>query len=119
MNLDWLASPLGCYSLLTIGLSLSLYLFLTLKREIGSLRTRARQYDNLAATIREMESRAVPQLPRGGMDRAKRSEVLRIHRRGQNASSIATALEIPRNEVELLLKVHQLTAKSCQPSAVS
>jgi hypothetical protein len=38
----------------------------------------------------------------------KRGQVLRMRRRGENPETIAAALAIPRNEVDLLLKVHQL-----------
>ena len=38
---------------------------------------------------------------------SKRSLALRMHRRGETPEQIAATLSIPRNEVELLLKVHK------------
>ena len=45
---------------------------------------------------------------RPGMNLSKRSQVLRMHRRGESPDQIATSLEVPRQEVELLLKVHRI-----------
>jgi hypothetical protein len=36
----------------------------------------------------------------------KRGLALRMHRRGESPDHIAATLNIPRNEVDLLLKVH-------------
>ena len=49
-----------------------------------------------------------PGLPKPGLNLSKRSHALRLHRRGEGAEQIATALELPRQEVELLLKVHRI-----------
>ena len=40
--------------------------------------------------------------------RAVDAEALRLHRRGDAPSEIAISLGIPRQEVDLLLKVHQI-----------
>ena len=45
----------------------------------------------------------------------KRGQVLRMQRRGENPETIAGALGIPRNEVDLLLKVHQMTLERVGP----
>ena len=38
----------------------------------------------------------------------KRAQVLRMHRRGDPPERIATLLEVPRQEVDLLIKVHRI-----------
>jgi hypothetical protein len=42
------------------------------------------------------------------MNLSKRSQVLRMHRRGDPPDQIATSLAVPRQEVELLLKVQRI-----------
>ena len=49
-----------------------------------------------------------PNLPRPGMNLSKRSQVLRLHRKGDSPDRIAAALELPRQEVDLLIKVHRI-----------
>jgi hypothetical protein len=44
----------------------------------------------------------------------KRGQVLRMRRRGENPETIAAALSIPRNEVDLLLKVHQMSIEQVE-----
>jgi hypothetical protein len=50
----------------------------------------------------------VPALPRAGMNLGKRSQVLRMHRNGDAPERIAAALEVPRQEIDLLIKVHRI-----------
>src|SRR5439155_18420303 len=47
-------------------------------------------------------------LPRPGLNLNRRSQALRMHRHGEGAAQIAAALELPRQEVDLLLKVHRI-----------
>jgi hypothetical protein len=42
------------------------------------------------------------------MNVTRRSQALRLHRKGDSAERIAATLEVPRQEIDLLLKVHQL-----------
>jgi len=44
----------------------------------------------------------------------KRGQVLRMSRRGENTETIAGALGVPRNEVDLLLKVHRLALENVE-----
>lgn len=66
----------------------------------------------LAAQIQDAQQQsrvmAVPAMPKPGLNLTKRSQALRMHRRGDAPEQIATALEIPRQEVDLLLKVHKI-----------
>ena len=68
--------------------------------------------DALAAKIEAVRQQppvgTVVVLPRRGLIPAKRTQALRLHRRGEPVERIAAALEIPRAEVELLLKMHRI-----------
>jgi hypothetical protein len=68
--------------------------------------------DDLAAKIQAVQQRpppeAAPVLPRRGLSPARRTQALRLHRRGEPPQQIAAALEIPLTEVDLLLKAHRI-----------
>jgi hypothetical protein len=49
---------------------------------------------------------AVPE--RSGINLSRRSQALRLHRRGEPAGQIAATLKIPVQEVQLLIKVHEI-----------
>jgi hypothetical protein len=53
-----------------------------------------------------------PGMPRPGFNLTTRSQVLRLHRRGETAQQIAKVMAVPRQEVELLLKVHGIVLDS-------
>ena len=77
--------------------------------DVDAVRT---SVDALAAQIHDLQSHppvaVAPGLPKPGMNLNKRSQALRMHRRGETADRIAAALELPRQEVELLIKVHRV-----------
>ncbi|MGA3239317.1 MAG: hypothetical protein ABSG03_23830 [Bryobacteraceae bacterium] len=50
----------------------------------------------------------LPGTPRPSMNVTRRSQALRLHRQGDSPERIAAALEVPRQEIDLLVKVHQL-----------
>jgi hypothetical protein len=43
-----------------------------------------------------------------GLNLSKRSHALRMFRHGESPDQIASALKVPRQEVELLIKVHRI-----------
>jgi len=43
-----------------------------------------------------------------GLNMTRRAQALRMHRRGDQPDQIAAVLDIPRQEVDLLLKVHHI-----------
>jgi hypothetical protein len=105
------------YILLSLGLMASLWLFLSLKREI---RTHARKHrkrmEEMAEQLRKTPV-AAPQpepvrvpAPRPGFNVNKRVHAMRMLRRGEDLAHIAAALGVPRQEVELLTRVHKLTS---------
>lgn len=80
--------------------------------EIAALRqtvdTLAAQVAAQAEEIRNQPVAVPAASSRPGMNLNKRSQALRLSRRGDSAEQIAAALELPRQEVELLLKVHRI-----------
>jgi hypothetical protein len=122
--------PLLSYVLLTAGIGICLYLFVTLKTEIRGLlrrnleeRQRAETLETAVAEARrvlqslEADLRAVelqtgmlvaPAPARSGLNLSKRTHVLRMHRAGEDGAGIAAALALPRSEVELLIKVQRI-----------
>jgi hypothetical protein len=50
--------------------------------------------------------------PRSGFNLGKRTQALRMHRQGESPEQISASLELPRQEVELLLKVHRIAMKN-------
>jgi len=70
------------------------------------------ELNGLGAQLQEVRRDAVPAaipaLPRPGLNLSKRSQALRMHRRGDAPVEIASALGIPLQEVDLLVKVHRI-----------
>jgi hypothetical protein len=76
----------------------------------AALRTLEQALSRLATQVQEVRNEAavVPTPPKSGFNLSKRSQALRMHRRGDPPEQIAAALDIPRQQVELLLKVHRM-----------
>jgi hypothetical protein len=127
MEFQWILSPVLQCGLEVVGLGLCLYLFFTLKREGRVTEVRC---DNqrkavetslceLQAAIQELRERlreteertgmlvAPGPLP-SGMNLTKRTQALRMHRRGEPPQKIAAVLSLPQREVELLVKVQRI-----------
>jgi hypothetical protein len=75
--------------------------------------------NDLAACLQELrEVQREPVFPsmatpaRPGLNLSRRSQALRMHRQGCAAEQIAEALELPLQEVELLLKVHRIVIEA-------
>lgn len=120
--------PLAPYALLASGCFACLSIFVSLKKEIRSLRVRLNHLteetppEELKLKLNELtdrlrvaeESTPTPgafMLPRASLNVSKRRQAIRMSRRGDAVESIAASLNLPRREVELLLKVHALSAK--------
>ena len=132
----------GPYFFTAAGLALCLCLFVSVRRDIQRLHTRVKQSEasagmadedlltrlqGLLARLNEVEQCASllvpPPPPRSGLNLSARTQAIRLFRRGDDPRHIATVLGLPRNEIELLIKVHQLavnggTRVSEPPAAV-
>lgn len=118
----------GTYALLASGCVVCLCVFLSLKSEIRKLRAGLSNRDSntaledMNARLREAEERAgmliAPAPLRSGLNINKRTQAIRMSRRGERAENIAASLSLPRRHVELLLKVHSMALNSTsEPTA--
>ncbi len=71
----------------------------------------AARFENLeeqTEALRRQPAEAAPGVGRAALNLTKRAQVLRMHRRGDPPERIASLLEVPRHEVDLLIKVHRI-----------
>ena len=118
--------PLAPYLFLTAGCIFGLFCIFSFERDMHRMKSRlprpsaggitARdlqlQVEELHQRLRDTEERAgistaLP-APRASLNLNKRTQVLRMSRRGERPENIAASLSLPRREVELLLKIHGL-----------
>ena len=69
-----------------------------------------------AAVTTETTPTAAPE--KTGLNSTNRSKVLKMHRLGQSPEQIAANLRLPRGEVNLLVKIHEVAMKSFSEPAV-
>ena len=118
MSLDWILNPLAIYGAMALTMMGCLTLFFSFKAEVRQVRLRAEAAkEALTTQVREMESSVgnlqekvaeigvQPTPGNPGMNLSRRVHMLRMHRRGESLETIASALNTPRNEVELLIRV--------------
>ena len=72
-----------------------------------------RALEGLAAQVHDLQrtppsASLDPAQPRPGLNLGKRTQALRMHRLGESPEQIAGTLQVPRQEVDLLLKVHRI-----------
>jgi hypothetical protein len=127
MITHWILHPAAPFVALTAGIAMCICLFATLKREIqgvgrkaseqardlsGTLASSRTAIQEITTRLDEAEQRAgvlvAPAPPKSGLNLSKRSQVLRMYRHGEAPEKIASLMALPRNEVDLLLKVHFL-----------
>jgi hypothetical protein len=75
-----------------------------------------RTVDGMASQLRDQPHQvsavAIAGVPRQGLNLSRRSQVLRMHRKGDPPDRIAASLEVPMQEVELLIKVHRIVTQN-------
>jgi hypothetical protein len=122
VNLDWLVSPVTQYGIIGTGLLGCLGLWIAVKRELRTVRSRLANsresidmgLQNLSSALEEVrnlqKADPPPAMPKDGfsLNLTKRAQALRMYRRGETVASIAAALQTPSTEIELLLKVDRL-----------
>jgi len=118
--------PLIAYALLTLGLGSSLWLFVTLKREMQiQARQQHRRIEEMDASLKEAQhiaQQAQPEVPaahpvRSGFNLQHRLQAVRMLRRGEDLAHIAAVLGATEREVELLIRVHNLSSIAAQAAA--
>ena len=140
--MEWAASPILYLLMLSLGLGLCLYLFISLKRDIFRLDRRGRRGEaawtcaiaaqrdastsgferqrqeigELREDLKQVAERVsllTPSAPPAtGVNLVKRTQVIQLARRGNRPDQIAACLQVPQNEVELVLKVHRTIVKT-------
>jgi hypothetical protein len=82
----------------------------------NTLRNGREKIESLTAQVRDMPQQgsapAIVCPPKSSLNMNKRSQVLRMHRLGDAPEQIAIALEIPLQEVDLLLKVQRIVLRN-------
>jgi hypothetical protein len=130
MTFDWMLSSTAQAGFLGAALIACLVVFLSIKLEVAKLRRSLNDSRNSAAitnaelegelaTMRkellEAESRfagAEGWTVSQELTPMRRAHALRLQDRGESPAAIAATLRVPRNEIELLMKVQRLTAPS-------
>jgi hypothetical protein len=107
-------------ALTAVGLGGALLLFVSVKHELFRQSQNHRMsigqiLDRLQEAERPAPMPAVMLPPvtalRPGLNIQKRVQALRLLRRGEDIAHVAAALGVPQREVELLVHVHELSAK--------
>jgi hypothetical protein len=138
MQNPWVAWWISAFALIALGFAGCLYLFYTVKQESSQLQRRLREQrskfdEERRRLISELESyrdslSAAPPATSvslaamasslgdtvssgsGSIDSSKRGQALRMYRRGETIEDIATVLQVPPGEVDLLVKVQSAIA---------
>jgi hypothetical protein len=121
--MEWLFSPLVPLALFVLLTVLCLVTFLCLQREILRLGRAHREAEErmqgqseaqrgllsaLAAELQELRDQPRPMAAATvSMNLTRRHQVLRMARAGESTAQIASTLQIPRREVELLLRMQK------------
>ena len=146
MQLEWIAYPITQYTLTGVGLLSSLTLWAGAKAEIRNVRrTMKASLDQLQKGVTDVNASIedvrrtqaalpeptpppavipapaalpMPAMPvMQGINLTRRTQILRMKRRGETAQDIASTLQIPLGEVSLILKMEKLQTGSPEPAA--
>jgi hypothetical protein len=79
-----------------------------IQRNMEALAARFESLQQQAEELRRLPAEAIPDAGGCALNLNKRAQVLRMNRRGDPPERIASVLEIPRQEVDLLIKVHRI-----------
>ena len=131
MMVSWLLHPLAVHAVVATAMCLCVYLFVSSKRELQSeqkswsasrtaLEAQMQRMQEELEELRNVACEAVAEPPARGeasrpaslapMEERTRAEALALRNAGFPAERIAPVLQVPENEVELLLKIQRLTA---------
>lgn len=108
------------FGLLAMGLAAALALFVSLKYEVRVHERKERARMDAMLQRLEIAERPAPEpappapapvLLRSGMNMSKRVQAVRLLRRGEDISHVAAALGVSRREIELLMRVQNLSAQ--------
>lgn len=100
------------YVLIAMTLIGLLCVFLTLKLDLATTeRRQGRQMADIAGRLdQELARRQAASPAAQGWNVSRRVQVLRMLKRGEDVARITEQLDVPRREVELLIRVHHVEA---------
>jgi hypothetical protein len=92
-----------------------------LAAEIAGLKNRIGELEEAEKAARALPApeAAVAVAAGNGISNTLRSKVLKMHRLGQPADRIAGSLRVPKGEVDLLVKVHQIVMRPYEDVVLS
>ena len=123
MNLDWILNPITPFIAIALALAATVVCWVSTKSEVQRLRRAAAGtqqdlerkleavqivIDDIGRQPKEEPAPVTSANLRPSLNLTRRAQALRMRRRGESVESIAAALSAPRNEIELLLKVHEI-----------
>ena len=123
-----LFTPLVQFAFLALAVAACLALSLSMKREFDGLRrsnsdaiaaSAAAMAAELAALKQEGVGSEAPLVTGQDLNLTRRGQALRMQRRGESAATIAAALRVPRNEIDLLLKIQKIANRQEQGTAAA
>jgi len=110
--------PLVQCILLALAMITSLVLFVTLKQEIRAQARKNRQrMEEMSARLSEAPGQrpseaVVTPPPRSGFNLNRRTQAIRLLRRGETVSHVSAVLGVPQREIELLIRVLRIAASA-------
>ena len=119
-----MTQPLVQCILLALAMIASLALFVTLKQEIHAQARKNRQrMEEMSARLSEAsgqrpsEAVVVTPPPRSGFNLNRRTQAIRLLRRGETVSHVSAVLGVPQREIELLIRVLRIAASGNSSAA--
>jgi hypothetical protein len=122
-KMEWLLSPLVPFALFALLTFVLLWTYVCVQREISRLHQAQKDMEErwkakvdahrgllaaLAAELQELRDQPRPAAPATvSMNLTRRHQVLRMARAGESVAQIASTLQAPRREVELLLRMQK------------
>ena len=122
MNFDWILSPVTPLAMVVVGLFGSLAMWIAAKAEAlatsralealrvstdAAMKDLARQIEKLREELPAAPAQSAYMAVQG-LNLTTRTKALRMSRRGEATSSIAAALGVPQQEVDLVLKLDRI-----------
>ena len=123
MNFDWIFNPLTPYAILALLLLVCLGFFVSVELEVRrAMRNVKKNADSskeewkaVSSEIQSVRSalgaKASGKISKQSIHAARNTLILQMHRKGEKQVDIAAALGARQNEIDLLLRVHNLTCK--------
>ena len=105
------------YAFIGLGVIANMLLFASVKRDVwNETRRQRRLLEQITVRLEEAEVRheapseplILSRPPCSGFNLTLRVQALRLLRRGEDIAHVAAALNVPRSEVELLIRVQQI-----------